>query len=182
MKRILACLAALALPAAAVAAEPTVTTTTVTTTTAAAYDPIGDVIAATAPPASDPASGLTLRASLYHGGHHMGGHDALGCRVAPMRTVAVDPAVVSHHSIIFIKETVGMRLPGGGLHDGYWYASDSGGAIKGARIDLFTGANAASMRAVMHLNLKALTVTKVGEFSGCPPVDGGESERLASAQ
>ena len=32
-----------------------------------------------------------------------------------------------------------MLLPGGGMHDGYWYASDTGGAIKGARIDLFTG-------------------------------------------
>jgi 3D (Asp-Asp-Asp) domain-containing protein len=112
----------------------------------------------------------------------MGGRDSIGCRVAPMRTVAVDPAIVSRHSIIFIKETVGMRLPGGGVHDGFWYASDVGGAIKGARIDLFTGASAASMHTLMPLNLKVLTVTKVGEFSGCPPTDGGESARVASAQ
>ena len=63
-----------------------------------------------------------------------------------MRTVAVDPSVVSRRSIIFIKETVGMPLDGGGVHDGYWYASDIGGAIKGARIDLFTGPGAGSMR------------------------------------
>ena len=171
MKRILASLALLALPASAFGAEPL----------PAGYDPIGDVIAATSQSTVENASDWTLKASLYHGGHHMAVHDSLGCRVAPMRTVAVDPAVVSRHSIIFIKETVGLPLPGGGVHDGYWYASDIGGAIKGARIDLFTGESAGSMRALMPLNLKTVTVVKVGEFSGCPPVDGGATQ-VASAQ
>jgi len=174
MKRILACLAALALPATAVAAEPL----------AAGYDPIGDVIAASAsaPLTVQTVSDLALRATLYHGGRHMGGRDSLGCRVAPMRTVAVDPTIVSRHSIIYIKETVGLRMADGGVHDGYWYASDVGPAIKGARIDLFTGDSAGSMRALMPLNLKSLTVTKVGEFTGCPPADGGEGAQVASAQ
>lgn len=172
MKRILGCLAALALPATATGAE----------LIPAGYDPIGDIITASAQSTTENASDWNLRASLYHGGHHMTARDSLGCRVAPMRTVAVDPAIVSRHSIIFIKETVGMPLPGGGVHDGYWYASDIGGAIKGARIDLFTGAGAGSMRPLMPLNLKTLTVTKVGQFSGCPPVDGGEGERVASAR
>ena len=114
-----------------------------------------------------------LRATLYHGGHAMKAHDSLGCRVSPMRTVAVDPAIVARHSIIFIKETVGLPLEGGGVHDGYWYASDIGGAIKGNRIDLFTGADSGSMRPLQGLNLKTLTVSKVGDFSGCPPMDGG---------
>ena len=83
--------------------------------------------------------------------------------------MAVDPAIVSRRSIVFIKETVGMPLPGGGVHDGYWYASDVGGAIKGQRIDLFTGAGARSMGAAQALNLASLTAVKVGDFKGCPP-------------
>ena len=172
MKRILACLAALALPTTAMSAEPV----------QSGYDPIGDAIAASTQSAVENASDWSLKASLYHGGRHMGGRDALGCHVAAMRTVAVDPAIVSRRSIIFIKETVGMPLPGGGVHDGYWYASDVGGAIKGQRIDLFTGDNATSMRAMMPLNLKTLSVTRVGEFTGCPPDDGGEGSRVAMNQ
>jgi 3D (Asp-Asp-Asp) domain-containing protein len=66
-----------------------------------------------------------------------------------------------------------MVMPDGSLHDGYWYASDIGGAIKGARLDLFTGEGPNSMRPLAGLNLKSVTLTKVGEFSGCPPTDGG---------
>ena len=46
--------------------------------------------------------------------------------------------------MVFIKETVGLKMPDGQSHDGYWYASDTGGAIKGQRIDLYTGAGAGS--------------------------------------
>jgi 3D (Asp-Asp-Asp) domain-containing protein len=60
-------------------------------------------------------------------------------------------------------------MPDGGVHDGYLYASDTGGAIKGQRIDLFTGMNASSMSPMRSVNLSQLSVTKVGEFKGCPP-------------
>lgn len=110
-----------------------------------------------------------LKATLYHTGvRGVGGKDSLGCRLAPMRTVAVDPKVFPRHSVLFIKETVGLKLPDGTTHDGYWYASDVGSAIKGARIDLFTGAGAASMKALQALNLATLSVVKVGVFEGCP--------------
>ena len=33
-----------------------------------------------------------------------------------------------------------MKLPDGSAHDGIFYAHDVGGAIRGKRIDLFTGA------------------------------------------
>jgi 3D (Asp-Asp-Asp) domain-containing protein len=123
-----------------------------------------------------------LKATLYHGGGSIRARDSLGCRVSPMRTVAVDPSIVSRRSIIFIKETVGLPLDGGGVHDGFWYASDIGGAIKGDRIDLFTGERAGSMRSLSGLNMKALTVTKVGDFSGCPPLDGGGGVKVADAR
>jgi len=95
--------------------------------------------------------------------------------------VAIDRALITRGAILFIKETVGMLLPGGGVHDGYWYASDTGGAIRGARIDLFTGHGAESMRAAEALNLKTLTVTKVGDFKGCPPIDGGAAATTVAA-
>jgi 3D (Asp-Asp-Asp) domain-containing protein len=85
-----------------------------------------------------------------------------------MRTAAVDGVAVPRRTKLFIQQTVGLRMPDGRLHDGYWYASDTGGAIKKGRIDLYTGTGAGSMRPLMPLNLATLTVTKVGEFTGCP--------------
>lgn len=171
MQRILACLATLAFAASASASAAQ----------SQAIDPIGDLIAAATSPAVAGGPGWSLTATLYHGGRTMNSHNSLGCPVSAMRTVAVDPAVVSRHSIIYIKETDGLRLADGGVHDGYWYASDIGGAIKGQRIDLFTGRDTASMRPLQGLNLKLLTVSKVGEFTGCPPVDSGAGRRVASA-
>ena len=173
MKRILACLATLALAALPIGAQ------------AQGDDPIGDLIASTANASviGDVPTDGGFRVTLYHGGGHgIRARDSLGCPVSPMRTLAVDPHVVSRHSIVFIKETVGMPLPGGSLHDGYWYASDVGGAIKGARLDLFTGQGAASMRPMAAINLKSVTLAKVGEFTGCPPTDGGGGLRVAQSE
>jgi len=184
MKRILACLATLAFATSisgastfAADAQTPILQQAPDQQQAQSADLIGDLIANVDPLAAD----WKLRATLYHGGRGMRARDSLGCRVSPMRTVATDQARVSRHSIIFIKETVGLPLPDGGAHDGYWYVSDVGGAIRGDRIDLFTGHGAASMRPLMGLNLKTLTVSKVGEFTGCPPVDGGGGNRVADA-
>ena len=110
-----------------------------------------------------------MKATLYHGGAKgVGNRDSLGCRTVPMRTLAVDPTVIPRRTIVFIAETVGLPLPNGGKHDGYWYASDTGGAIKGKRIDLFTGEGSRSMKGAGGLNLKKITVVKAGAFKGCP--------------
>ena len=85
MKRILACLATLALAALATGAQ------------AQGDDPIGDLIASTTNvSAADggPTDG-GYRVTLYHGGGRgIRAHDSLGCKVSPMRTLAVDPHVV----------------------------------------------------------------------------------------
>jgi 3D (Asp-Asp-Asp) domain-containing protein len=169
MKRFLACLATLSIAATSTAAF------------AQKYDPIGDVIAATEQSAVENATGWQLKATLYHGGGGMSARDSLGCAVVPMRTVAVDRAIVSRRSVIFIKETVGLPMPDGSIHDGYWYVSDTGGGIRGSRIDLFTGHTAGSMRAMMGLNLKTVTVSKVGQFTGCPSGVNGAGARYAAA-
>jgi 3D (Asp-Asp-Asp) domain-containing protein len=173
MRRILACLATLTLTVAASAAHAQTQT----------YDPIGDIIAAANQSAIENATDWSLKATLYHGGGGMSTRDSLGCKVSPMRTVAIDRSLITRGAILFIKETVGLLLPGGGRHDGYWYASDTGALIKGQRIDLFTGPGSASMAPLYPLNLKMLTVKKVGQFKGCPPVDGAISlARIAKAE
>lgn len=134
-------------------------------------DPIGDLIGQVAATTKTILATFGLKATLYHGGGRgIGPRDSLGCRVVPMRTAAVDGVALPRHSVLFIKDTVGLRMPDGRRHDGYWYASDIGGAIKKGRIDLFTGEGAGSMAVLMPLNLATLTVQKVGEFAGCPPV------------
>ena len=142
----------------------------------AASDPIGEVLSqiqaagATALKAPE----LLMKATYYYigGGASRRARDSMGCKVVAMRTLAVDPRVVPKGSVVFIKQTVGLPLPGGGVHDGLWYASDIGGAIKGQRIDLYTGSGAASAHTLVShgLDLAHLTLTRVSSFSGCPPV------------
>ncbi|MDP3405978.1 MAG: 3D domain-containing protein [Brevundimonas sp.] len=109
-------------------------------------------------------------ASLYHaGGGGATGNDSLGCRPVAMRTLATDPRVIPRRTRLFIRETVGLRLPDGTVHDGYWYASDTGGAIRGQRVDLYTGHGRGSMQPVMRFNQRRLTITNAGRFDGCPP-------------
>jgi 3D (Asp-Asp-Asp) domain-containing protein len=137
---------------------------------AASSDPLGDLFMSMVTGALPSLPGWNLKATLYHAGAKgVGALDSLGCKVVAMRTVAVDKNLIPKHSVLFIKETVGLKMPDGSLHDGYWYASDAGSAIKGQRIDLYTGANAHSMTGLRALNLASLTAIKVGEFKGCPP-------------
>ncbi|HEY3798810.1 MAG TPA: 3D domain-containing protein [Caulobacteraceae bacterium] len=151
--------------------------------TAPAGDPDAATPAASATPAADPLGDLIgsvlnnaipgvtdyLKATLYHAGRRMSALDSLGCKVVPMRTAAVDGVALPRHTILFIKDTVGMTMPDGSKHDGYWYASDVGGAIHKGRIDLFTGDGKGSMAPLMALNLTTLKVIRAGVFHGCPP-------------
>jgi 3D (Asp-Asp-Asp) domain-containing protein len=137
---------------------------------AASTDPVGDLIMSVVTGSLPSGPGWNLKATLYHAGAKgVGALDALGCKVVAMRTVAVDKHLIPRRSVLFIKETVGLKMPDGSVHDGYWYASDVGSGIKGPRIDLFTGSGARSMGAAQTLNLASLTAVKVGDFTGCPP-------------
>ena len=137
---------------------------------AAPNDPVGDLITSIVSGALPGTGVFNVKATLYHAGAKgVGVLDSLGCKVVPMRTLAVDKTIIPRRTVVFIKETVGLQMPNGQAHDGYWYASDVGGAIKGQRIDLYTGHGAASMKPMQKLNLATLTAVKVGEFKGCPP-------------
>lgn len=120
----------------------------------------------------DRVTNMQLRATFYHAGAKgVGGRDSLGCKVVPMRTLATDPRIIPKRSIVYIKETVGLLMPDGSKHDGLWYASDTGGAIKGSKVDLFTGLGRASMEQFTRLALQTnpLNAVRVGSFDGCPP-------------
>lgn len=137
---------------------------------AASNDPVGDLIGSVLSGKLPGGPVFNLKATLYHAGAKgVGALDSLGCKVVAMRTVAVDKNVIPRRTVLFIKETAGLKMPDGSIHDGYWYASDVGGAIKGQRIDLYTGNGSASMKPVQKLNLAKLTAVKVGTFKGCPP-------------
>ena len=137
---------------------------------AANSDPLGDLIGSLVTGNLPTGPVFNLKATLYHAGAKgVGALDSLGCKVVAMRTVAIDSHLIPKRSILFIKETVGMKMPDGSTHDGYWYASDTGGAIKGKRIDLYTGRGARSTNQAQDLNLAKLTAIRVGEFKGCPP-------------
>lgn len=174
MKRFLACLAtltcALAASSGAIAEPASKPAATPASSTAKPGDPIGDLVSAALTGALPGSADFYLKATLYHAGERgIRALDSLGCRVIPMRTAAVDGVTLPRHTILFIKETVGMPMPDGSKHDGYWYASDVGGAIHKGRIDLFTGRGAASMAPLMSLNLATIAVMRAGVFHGCPP-------------
>lgn len=159
--RIAAVTAVLALTPAAVMAQ----------SMASAKDPIGELISG-AVDTFKRITNMQLKATLYHAGAKgVGGRDSLGCSVVPMRTLAVDPRVIPRRTIVFIKETVGLAMPDGSRHDGMWYASDIGGAIKGTKVDLYTGAGSGSMKQFFDkkIHTAVLNAVMVGPFSGCPP-------------
>lgn len=77
----------------------------------------------------------------------------LGCGVrnhplVPYRTIAVDPSVIPLESVVFVPELRGRAFRYNGrdyVHDGYLFAGDRGGAIKGRHIDVFMEEDAAGM-------------------------------------
>ena len=71
------------------------------------------------------------------------GDGVKGYRLIPFRTVAVDSKTLPYGTVIFIPKARGaeITLPSGEVakHDGYFFAADTGGAIKGKHIDVFCG-------------------------------------------
>jgi 3D (Asp-Asp-Asp) domain-containing protein len=55
----------------------------------------------------------------------------------PFKSVAVDPRVIRIGEPLYIPEFDGMVLPDGSIHDGCVRADDTGGGIKGRKMDFF---------------------------------------------
>jgi 3D (Asp-Asp-Asp) domain-containing protein len=71
------------------------------------------------------------------------GDGVLNYKLIPFRTMAVDKSIIPYGTVIFIPKVKGkpIILPNGleVIHDGYFFAGDTGSAIKGNHIDIFTG-------------------------------------------
>jgi len=58
----------------------------------------------------------------------------------PFRSVAADLRIYNLGDVIYVPAVVGVKLPDGSIHDGYFIVRDTGGAIKGyGRFDFFIG-------------------------------------------
>ncbi len=58
-------------------------------------------------------------------------------RLIPFKSVAVDPRVIRLGEPLYIPEFDGIPLPDGSIHDGCVRADDTGGGIKGRKMDFF---------------------------------------------
>jgi 3D (Asp-Asp-Asp) domain-containing protein len=67
------------------------------------------------------------------------GDGTQGYKLVPWRTVAVDPKIVAFGTLLFVPDAVGQKMPDGSIHDGFFFAADEGGKIRGWHIDVFTG-------------------------------------------
>jgi 3D (Asp-Asp-Asp) domain-containing protein len=74
------------------------------------------------------------------------GRGAMGRAIAPLRTVAVDAAVIPLGTRIFVPEFVGVPRPDGTAHDGCFVAEDRGIKVVGRQIDVFAGDPAETVR------------------------------------
>ena len=63
--------------------------------------------------------------------------------LVPYRTIAVDPGTLKFGTVLYVPGArgVAVTLPDGTqvVHDGYFFAADTGGAIKQTHIDVFCG-------------------------------------------
>ena len=101
---------------------------------------------------------------------------ASGCKLVAFRSVAVDRRLVPLGSQLIIEETRGMKLPNGKVHDGVWYAVDTGGKIRNSRIDLFVGAGKSPLSIpIKHgiKHLERLTVRISTQTRDCPKPEKG---------
>jgi 3D (Asp-Asp-Asp) domain-containing protein len=74
------------------------------------------------------------------------GRGAMGTPIAPLRTVAVDSAVIPLGTALFIPELVGLPRADGSPHDGCFVAEDRGIKVVGRQVDVFTGDPAMTAR------------------------------------
>jgi len=101
---------------------------------------------------------------------------ASGCKLVAFRSVAVDRRLVPLGSRLIIEETRGMKLPDGEVHDGVWYAVDTGGKIRNSRIDLFVGPGKSPLSIPIKHGIKHMELLKVRiseQTHGCQKPERG---------
>ncbi|HUS30030.1 MAG TPA: 3D domain-containing protein [Kofleriaceae bacterium] len=96
------------------------------------------------------------------------GTGAGGRALVPFRSMAVDRSVIPLGTRLWIEELDGVAFPGAplALHDGCVIADDTGGKIKGDKLDFFVGDEASYRDLDRALKLESVTVHDAG--ARCP--------------
>jgi 3D (Asp-Asp-Asp) domain-containing protein len=89
--------------------------------------------------------------------------------LVPFKSVAVDPRVVRIGEPLYVPEFDGLVLPDGSIHDGCVRADDTGGGIKGRKLDFFV---------VTYGNFRALLDGLLGVSWITPHVEAPRCEYL----
>jgi 3D (Asp-Asp-Asp) domain-containing protein len=84
----------------------------------------------------------------------------------PFKSVAVDPRVIQLGEPLYIPEFDGMVLPDGSIHDGCVRADDTGGGIKGRKMDFFV-VTYGNFRALLDALLGVTWITPHVEAPRC---------------
>jgi 3D (Asp-Asp-Asp) domain-containing protein len=84
----------------------------------------------------------------------------------PFKSVAVDPRVIRLGEPLYIPELDGLALPDGSIHDGCVRADDTGGGIKGRKMDFFV-VTYGNFRALLDNLLGVSWVTPYVEAPRC---------------
>ena len=94
------------------------------------------------------------------------GPAVMGGRV---QAIAVDPSQHAMGGLYWIDASAPKLAGAFPTYRRAVVALDTGGAIKGQKIDLYTGNGRGSMAQARRLNMRTLTIADAGRFDGCPP-------------
>jgi len=92
-------------------------------------------------------TGGTVCYERLSGAAYPWGRGAGGRALQPLRSLAVDPTLLSLGSTLYLADWDGFQIPpvgqlGGFVHDGCFRADDVGGWVEGDHVDLFSGTRA----------------------------------------
>jgi len=95
------------------------------------------------------ATRATTRYAVLDSARYPWGAGVQGRALMPLRSLAVDHTVIPYGSLVYLPVLAGVEVPrigdvGGFVHDGWFTAVDTGSAIRGNRVDVFSGTRAAA--------------------------------------
>lgn len=90
------------------------------------------------------ATRATTRYAVLDSARYPWGAGVQGRALMPLRSLAVDPHTIPYGSLVYLPVLAGVEVPringaGGFIHDGWFTAADTGSAIRGNRVDVFSG-------------------------------------------
>lgn len=119
-----------------------------------------------------PRSRYCLRVRKVNRRRYPAGIGAAGVALRPLRSLAIDRRQISFGTRLYIPQLGRILRARGKVHNGCFVAHDTGGRIKGARLDLFVG-----RRGVFRRYLKGSTPREVQVYINHPRCRGRHALR-----